>query len=141
MVTLVCIHQIPVKYEQLPHMSYGLEVSSFRQVDVCTLDTVQEGILRRIQCLSDRTANVAVYGLLGMCPIEQKLDARKSSPLALHEIALRQLAVKDTHEHSWFMQCNTFLHKYDFSNIFRIRDAFASNGTYRKAIKRGWTSM
>ena len=127
--------------KKLPRMSYDLEVCSLRQVDVCTLDTVQEEMLRRIQCLPDRNANVAVYGLLGMRPIEQELDDRKFSLLALHEIALRQLAVKDTHEDSWFMQCNTFLHKYVFSYIFRFRDAFASKGTYRKAFKRGWTSM
>ena len=85
-------------------MLYGLEVCSLRQVDVDTLECVQKGILRRIQCLPDRTANVAVYGLLGMRPTEQELDARKLSLLASilhdeesleHEIALKQLAVRD----------------------------------------------
>lgn len=130
----------------LPRMLYGLEVCSLRQADVGILEGVQKGILRRLQCLPDRAANVAVHCLLGMRPIEQELDARKLSLLASvlydeesleHEIALRQLAVKDTNDSSWFMQCNTLLHKYDLPNIFRIRDAFKSKGALKEAIKQG----
>ena len=89
---------------------------------------------------------MAVYGLVVMRPIEQELDARKVSLLASvlydeesleHENALRQLAVKDTHEDSWFMQFNALIHKYDVPNIFRVRDAFTSKGTFKKAIKKG----
>ncbi|MCW4345464.1 MAG: reverse transcriptase domain-containing protein, partial [Candidatus Thiodiazotropha endolucinida] len=130
----------------LPRMLYGLEVCSLRRADITALETVQKGILRRIQCLPDRTANVAVYGLLGVRPVEQELDARKLSLMASvlfdeesleHEIALRQLAVKDTQDDSWFMQCNTLLHKYGLPNIFCIRDAFISKGTLKEAIKKG----
>ena len=64
---------------------------SLRQADVGTLECVQKGILRKIQCLPDWTANVAVYGLLGMRPIEQELDARKLSLLASIQHNLRNL--------------------------------------------------
>ena len=130
----------------LPRMLYGLEMCNLRQADVGTLECVQKRILRRIQCLPDRTANVAVYGLLGMRPVEQELDVRKLSLLALiqhdeesleHEIALRQLAVRDIDESSWFMQCNTLLHKYHLPNVFRIRDTYTSKATLKEAIKKG----
>ena len=54
----------------LQRMLYGLEVCSLCQSDVEQLESVQRGILRRIQCLPDRVAIVAVYGLLGIRPIE-----------------------------------------------------------------------
>ena len=44
--------------------------------------------------------------------------------------------MKDTHEDSWFMQCNALLHMYDLPNIFRVRDAFTSKGTLKEAIKK-----
>ena len=47
----------------LPRMLYGLEVCNLRQSDIEQLESVQRGILRRIQCLPDRVAIVAVYGL------------------------------------------------------------------------------
>ena len=72
-----------------------------------------------------RVAIAAVYGLLGIRPIEQELDIRKLSLFATvmfdeasleHEIAQRQFAVKDINIDSWFMQCNLLLHKYGLSN-------------------------
>ena len=63
----------------LPRILYGLEVCNLRQADVALLDSVQSGILRRIQCFPDNEATVAVYGLLGIRPIEQEMDIRKLS--------------------------------------------------------------
>ena len=60
-------------------------------------------------------ATVAVYGLLGIRPVEQELDNRKLSLLASvlfdeasleYETAQRQFAVTDIYSDSWFMQCN-----------------------------------
>ena len=38
----------------LPRMLYGLEVCNLHQADIEQLESVQRGILRRIQCLPDR---------------------------------------------------------------------------------------
>ena len=113
----------------LPRMLYGLEMCSLRQSVVEQLESVQRGILGRIQCLPDRVAIVAVYGLLGIRPIEQEPDIRKLSLFATvmfealleHEIAQRQLAVKDINLDSWFTQCNLLLHKYGLSNAYLIK--------------------
>ena len=127
-------------------MLYGLEVCNLCQADVALLDSVQTGILRRIQSLSDRVATFAVYGLLGIRPTEQGLDIRKFSLLASesvlideasleYEIAQRQFAVKDINSDSWFMQCNLLLHKYGLPNVYCIRDVFQSKGAFKDVIK------
>ena len=118
---------------------------SLHQSDVEQLESVQRGILR-IQCLPDTVAIIAIYGLLGIRPIEQELDIRKLSLFATvmfdeaspeHEIAQRQLAVKDINSDSWFMQCNLLLHKYGLSNAYLIKDSFHTNGAFKEAISRG----
>ena len=130
----------------LPRMLYGLEVCNLRQADIEQLESVQRGILRRIQCLPDRVAIAAVYGLLGIRPIEQELDIRKLSLFATvmfdeasleHEIAQRQFAVKDINSDSWFMQCNLLLHKYGLSNAYLVKDSFQTKGALKEAISRG----
>ena len=132
----------------LPRMLYRLEVCNLRQSDIEQLESVQRGILRRIQCLPDRVAIVAVYGLLGIRPIEQEPDIRKLSLFATvmfdeasHEIAQRQFALKDINSDSWSMQCNLLLHKYGLSNAYRIKDSFQTKGALKEAISRGWISM
>ena len=91
-------------------------------------------------------AIAAVYGLLGIRPIEQELDIRKLSLFATvmfdeasleHEIAQRQFAVKDINSDSWFMQCNLLLHKYGLSNAYLIKDSFQTKGALKEAISRG----
>ena len=65
---------------------------------------------------------MAVYGLLGVRPIEQELDLRKLTFLVSvllnkgtleYEIAQRQLAVKSFESRSWFSVCNRLFYKYD----------------------------
>ena len=122
------------------------DVCNLRQSDIEQLELAQRGILRRIQCLPDRVAIVAVYGLLVIRPIEQELDIRKSSLFATvmfdeasleHEIAHRQFAVKDINSDSWFMQYNLLLHKYGLSNAYLIKDSFQTKGALKEAISRG----
>ena len=86
-----------------------------------------------------RVAAVAVYGLLGIRPVEQELDIIKLSRLASvlfdealleYELAQRQFAVKDINSDSWFKQCNLLLHKYGLPNVYCNKDAFHSKGAF-----------
>ena len=70
---------------------------------------------RRRQCLPNNIANVVVYCLLGVRPVEQEIDFRKLSLLIFtiysentieSELAKRQMAVKDSDGKSWFIHCN-----------------------------------
>ena len=66
----------------LPRMLDGLEVSNLRRSDTVQLESLQRSILRRLQCLPNYTANVAVYCLLGARPVEQEIEYKKLFLLA-----------------------------------------------------------
>ena len=99
----------------LPRMVYGLEVFNLSNKDILQLEQLQRTVLRQIQSFPINTSLVAVYGLLGVRPIEQELDLRKLTFLGSvllnkgtleYEIAQRQLAVKSFDSRSWFSICN-----------------------------------
>ena len=128
----------------LPRMLYGLEVSNLRRSDTVQLESLQRSILRRLQCLPNNTANVAVYCLLGARPVEQEIDYKKLSLLAsiLYsentielELACRQMAIKGNDSHSWFIHCNHLLHKYKLPNIYNLKQSTNSKETLKAEIK------
>ena len=111
----------------LPRIMYGQAISKLRHSDTIQLETLQRSVMRRPQCIPNNTANVAVYCLLGVRPVVKEIDFRKLSLLIsiLYSensiesvIAKRQMAVKDSDSHSWFIHCNQLLHKYNLPNIY-----------------------
>ena len=87
----------------LPGMVYVLEVFNLSNKDILQLEHLQRTVLRQIQSFPINTSLVAVYGLLGVRPIDQELNLRKFTFLGSvllnkgtleYEIAQRQLAVK-----------------------------------------------
>ena len=117
------------KIYALPRMIYGLEVFSLSTDDIMQLEQLQRKVIRQIQSFPINTALTAVYGLLGIRPIEQELDIRKLVLLGNvflnkdsleYEIAQRQLAVKSYESKSWFSVCNRLLHKYKLPSIYNV---------------------
>ena len=107
----------------IPRVIYGLEVLSCTLSDVQSLERLQRDMLRR-QSLPRSTATAAVNCLLGIRPIEQELDLRRFTLLCSvlytngtleQDIAMRQIAVKDSDNNSWFLSatnsciCTIFL--------------------------------
>ena len=128
----------------LPRMLYGLEVSNLRRSDTMQLESLQRSILRRLQCLPNNTANVAVCCLLGAQPVEQEIDYKKLSLLASilysentieFELAYRQMAIKGNDSNSWFIHCNHLLHKYKLPNIYNLKESTNSKETLKAEIK------
>ena len=66
------------KIYALPRMIYGLEVFSLSTDDIMQLEQFQRKVIRQIQSFPINTTLTAVYGLLGIRPIEQELDLRKT---------------------------------------------------------------
>ena len=66
-----------LKIYALPRMIYGLEVFSLSTDDIMQLEQLQRKVIRQIQSFLINTTLTAVYGLLGIRPIEQELDIRK----------------------------------------------------------------
>ena len=61
----------------LPRMTYGLEVMERTAKDVHQLETFHRSTLRLVQNFPINKAICAVYGLLGIRPMQQELDLRK----------------------------------------------------------------
>ena len=93
----------------IPILLYGLEAI-----------TMSKKTLKQIQSLPERTADAAVYQLIGIPPIEALIDIRISTfaaSLALdsaitREVMLEQLALKDDSSSSWFTFAQKRLRKY-----------------------------
>ena len=117
------------KIYALPRMIYGLEVFSLSTDDIMQLEQFQRKVIRQIQSFPINTTLTAVYGLLGIRPIEQELDLRKLVLLGNvflnkdsleYEIAQRQLVVKSYESKSWFSVSNRLLHKYKLPSIYNV---------------------
>jgi hypothetical protein len=70
----------------IPRLLYGLETLNLKKKDMATLSSFHIGTLKRLQSLPIRTANSAVYLLLGTLPISAELHKRQLS--LLHQIAM-----------------------------------------------------
>ena len=99
----------------LPRVLYGFEVQTCLQSDIQAMEHLQRSILRRIQSFPRNTAIPALYCLLGIRPLEQELDLRRMTLLANvlytdgtleQDIAIRQISVKNSDSHRWFVSCN-----------------------------------
>ena len=128
----------------LPRMLYGLELSNLRRSDTVQLESLQRSIPRRLQCLPNNTANVAVYCILGARPAQQEIDYKKLSLLASilysentieFELACRQMAIKGNDSNSWFIHCNHLLHKYKLPNIYNLKQSTNSKESLKAEIK------
>ena len=104
----------------IPRYIHGLETTIIRQSDLSKLDKYHKGVLKKIQHLPDRTADEAVFLLLGQLPIVGVISKRRLTMFGAiargcsieKEVAQRQLAVKDHKSSSWFVKANAELTKY-----------------------------
>jgi hypothetical protein len=106
----------------LPRMLYGMEVIVLKKGDLKALETAHRELLRVFQSLPTSTANAATYLLIGAVPIEAEIDRRRlalmggivrTPDMVLREVAVRQIAVKDSDSKSWFVTTAKTLVKYD----------------------------
>jgi hypothetical protein len=58
----------------IPKLLYGIEIMTYTKTDLQKLERLQLKILKQFQGLSERRANVDVYSLLGINPIEAAID-------------------------------------------------------------------
>ena len=72
----------------IPRLLYGLETLNLKNKDMTTLFTFHLSTLKPLQSLPIRTANSAVYLLLGILPISAELHKRQLS--LLHQIAMSE---------------------------------------------------
>jgi hypothetical protein len=128
----------------MPVLLYGAELWALDAKQVKRLETFQQNKLRQIQNLPDRTANIAVLGLMGLRPVEAELDMRvlglfrrliekEESVECL--IAQRQLALKTKGSHSWFVYADKILDKYNLPSAHQIMEDRTPIRMWKKVVK------
>ena len=104
-----------------PRLLYGLESIKLSKSDLLKLEKYQRDFLRQIQHLQKRVAMCSVYILSGLLPVEVEIHR---SQLTLfgniirqdcveRDVAMRQLAVKDSNSESWFIMLQETLLRYN----------------------------
>ncbi len=137
----------------LPRMLYGIDATIVKTSDIDKFEKFQRKIVRQLQFLpkAPPPANVAVYGLLGVKPIEAVVDtamlclfgnvSRDFNSIE-REVALRQLAVKSFNSNSWFMKIRKILTKYGLMSIFDViadpPNKYNWKSMITKAVNKYW---
>ena len=115
----------------IPRMLYGAEVHGFSLSDLAQLERFYRKLLRQIQFLPSKPppANTAIYALIGAKPIEAHIDTARLTLLGNiarqpdsieHQIAQRQLAMKDNRSKSWFIKVKELLMKYGLPSPYEL---------------------
>ena len=112
-----------------PRYLFGLETVNLRQEEVTKLNKHgKKVLLKSIQHLPDRTADEAVYYLLGEIPIQARIDRQGLILLAgivrnegiEKDLAIRQLSIKKRNSNSWFVRVDQTLSKYGLRSAVDI---------------------
>lgn len=113
----------------IPRLLYGIEVLHLTQQDIHQLERFQKKVFKQILSLSTKTADAAVYILLGAETIEQIihkmaiglfLRIAKNTNSIEHQLAIRQLALKNIDSKSWFVKINNILRIYNLPSAYEI---------------------
>lgn len=131
----------------VPRMLYGIDATIIKSSDIAKFESFQRKMLRQFQFLpkAPPPANAAVYGLLGVKPVEAIIDtamltlfgniSRDLNSIE-RELALRQLAVKSFKSKSWFMKIRSILNKYNLMSIFDVVANPPDKNKWKSAITR-----
>ena len=129
----------------LPRLLYGLEVIFLNKSNIQTLELFHRKSLRTIQSLPQRTANAAVYSLIGALPLEAELHLRQLSFLysvltcenkKMAEIIKRQMSVNYNNTESFFYNIRLILQKYKLPPVHLIQQKFPTKERWKVVIKQ-----
>jgi hypothetical protein len=130
----------------------NLEATIPTRKDIDAIELYHRTFLRHIQHLPKRTANAAVYLLLGARPIEAELDlkmltlfasiARKEGS-SMARLATRQLLMKSMDSKSWFINIRRVFHKYGLGSPLELLERPMSKARWKKKVNKAvnyyWT--
>jgi hypothetical protein len=134
----------------MPRYMHSLETVTIKTTDMASLGMYHKRVLKKIQHLPDRTADEAVFLLIGQLPIEGALDKRRLTTFGAiakgdcieKDIARRQLAVKDNKSSSWFIKVNADLSKYGLPDAHTLLNEPPKKTTWKtnvdKAVDAYW---
>ena len=126
-----------------PRVIYGLEAVTLSQKDLKQLETFEKKTLRQLQYLPDRCPNIPVYALLGATPITSQIDVNaltlfmnilRNPDSVEFEIARRQLALKSSDSHSWFVNIRHTLSKYHLPSAFDLLNDPPTHDQWKETV-------
>ena len=106
---------------KLSYLTHRVEVWMLRSPQYEPMELFASNMLRQLQSMDPKSPTAAIYGLLGILPIEGETDKKVllffnrvtiNPSRREHTIALCQLAMKSTIDKSWFTHVQSLLHKY-----------------------------
>ena len=126
-----------------PRLIYGLESVVLQQKDIERLTLYYKTVLKNLQCLPERTADVALYVLTGQLPILSTLHyqilVRLGSILRNEgiekELCTRQLLVKDSSSKSWFIYAKNILDQYNIVSIYELLIEVPPPGVWKRLVR------
>ena len=113
----------------VPRILHGIEFLDARKKDLEQLELYQRKMFKMLQSLPENTATSGVYLLLGKIPIEGQIDRRYISTfhgiatnqhMVEHQIAKRQLLMKDDTSNSWFIKIDHICQKYSLPSALEM---------------------
>lgn len=128
----------------LPVLLYGMELLVPKGSCLERLELFQKKFLKRILSLPPNTADVAVYLLSGLLPVEARIHLKvliffnnicnQSEDSIEKRLARRQCAVKSNKSNSWFIEVKRILWTYDFDDIETYLDNPVEKFSWKSSV-------
>ena len=129
----------------VPRMIYGLESQLLSNPQYTKLEDYHRNTLRQLQGLPRHVAKEAVYLLMGALPLRATIHLRalklfhkiaSDDDSLLFRVAQRQLAVKDTSSHSWFMHIVDLCSMYNLPSPHELLWQQPSKDAWKELITK-----
>jgi hypothetical protein len=129
----------------LPKLLYGLEVMDINTGQMSALENFHLKTLKQIVSLPERTATEAVYLMLGVHTVQALIHIRRLSLIGaiarsgnytLHELAIRQCALKSSTSQSWFANTETLLIQYGLPSTIELLHSPPSKHHWKNRVRK-----
>ena len=128
----------------IPRSLYGIEVLNYTKTDILKFEKLQLKICRQIQGLPNRTANAAVYILLGLEPIQSVVDRLlltffgciiQDEDSIEYRIVERQLQMPSENINTFVNSLKAVLHKYGLPKPDELLETVPTKQQWKITVK------
>ena len=127
----------------IPRLIYGLDVLNLRTKDIHSLESFQIRNSTQLQGLPTNVSNTIVLALFGLLSVKACIDknvltlfcnAIRDRQCIEYEIAIRQLAVKDFSDSSWFSNVRNVLDLHPHPSAYELIENRPSKQQWKQMI-------
>ncbi|CAC5417513.1 unnamed protein product [Mytilus coruscus] len=115
-----------------PVLLYGMELLTPKSAHLETLEKFQKKMLKQILSVPMSTPDPAVYILIGILPVEAQIHAKmvtffcsicqQADNSVEKQLSKRQLTVKSSGSHSWYIEVQRVMFKYNLGRALDMLD-------------------